>query len=536
MKKTVLVVVVSIFLSFNGKTQAHHNSSSESQPLTITAKAASAVGGGTPLPAANVDIQGEANVCDFKWPINSDCATNANKFTYILIVPAGAYGITNNWTISGGLAHLCWSSTYNTTAVFSSNNCAIYTAKINAKGSYKIQVYDSYLKKYVEEIKPIDFTKNITVTIMDHTITPASAWKLDPKYYDQTPIVYSINPVCGATNYKWNIPFGWHTENNTPLSGANLTSIKVIPDGSNGGNISVTASNSCKSIIYQKSISRPKEQPVFTMTQASQCLINNQSQVFTTNTVPNVSSYLWSCPVGWSWSVSIPTQPSATVNFNNVAQKASVCVQSVFPDGEKSLPKCYLYTTFSEDPKMVDLETFEDGTYSSTGFRFFTTDNSFIETSTSLPTSSTVWTNRGTEWFWNVIAPRTYTYWIRTKNDCGISPSERWYLSVQPGGSLRSSLDKSSLATKSISDETHEIVLFPNPSNGQIQLNYTLEKEEQGELQITDMLGKNVATYELNEKENSLSINKTELNDGMYLYRVLINGELVKTDKIYIVH
>ena len=80
------------------------------------------------------------------------------------------------------------------------------------------------------------------------------------------------------------------------------------------------------------------------------------------------------------------------------------------------------------------------------------------------------------------------------------------------------------------------MLVYPNPSNGQMQLNYTLKKTQQGELQIMDMLGKKISSYKLTEGENTLSMNETELKDGIYLYHVVINGELVKADKLSIVH
>ena len=50
---------------------------------------------------------------------------------------------------------------------------------------------------------------------------------------------YSITPVAGATSYNWSVPSGY-----TINSGQNTTSITVYI-GSNGGNITVTPSNSC---------------------------------------------------------------------------------------------------------------------------------------------------------------------------------------------------------------------------------------------------------------------------------------------------
>jgi hypothetical protein len=156
----------------------------------------------------------------------------------------------------------------------------------------------------------------------------------------------------------------------------------------------------------------------------------------------------------------------------------------------------------------------------------FTADPlSVVQTSSS---STGPW---GTMSSFNILYPKTKTIYVRTYNDCSASVPNSYKMTAPNNcGGMRAMNNN-----HNISNNT-EIVLFPNPSNGQMQLNYTLEKAQQGELQITDMLGKKVSSYKLTEGENTLSINETELKCGIYLYRVVINNELVKADKLSIVH
>ncbi len=506
MKKILLALI--ICFSFNVNAQTHHKSSIEAKPATIAERAIT--------PVANVYWSGPTSICCKK--ANFCGSVNATKFKYTLIVPTGSTNlIVNGWNIGNGVI-ICNSSSSGNVfleVIFDVMDCSTKIASFKTlTGSYN----DSNGKLCAFN----DISINITLNILDDKITENPAWKVSVPYYDQTPIVYSINPVCGATSYQWNVPLGWTIVSNSG------TSITVIPSLTGGGTVSVQAKNSCVSTVNSKPITRPIEQPTIIPTTKSQCLINNPGKVFTINAVPNASSYLWTCPSGWSWSGSVPTQLSASVNFNNVAQKANVCVQSVFPNGVLSAPTCYTYTTYITGPAMVDLDIVGDENASR--FTFFTTDNSIIQTSTSVPTSSTIWTDQGNFFEWTVIAPRHYTFWIRTKNDCGVSTYEKYYLDVQPSANR---ITKSSLPTES---NAHELFLFPNPNNGQMQLSYTLEKTQEGELQIIDMLGKKVSSYKLTGEANTLSINETELKEGIYLYRVVINGELVKTDRISIVH
>lgn len=77
--------------------------------------------------------------------------------------------------------------------------------------------------------------------------------------------------------------------------------------------------------------------------------------------------------------------------------------------------------------------------------------------------------------------------------------------------------------------------LYPNPSTGQMQFNYSLQEGQQGKLMIVDLMGKQLSSYSMAAGENTLSINESSLPNGIYLYRVIVNNEVVKTDKISII-
>ena len=60
---------------------------------------------------------------------------------------------------------------------------------------------------------------------------------------DQNAVTYSVTPVTGATSYTWNLPSGW--------SGSSTSNSIVATPGSAGGNITVTADNTCGSSNQQ---------------------------------------------------------------------------------------------------------------------------------------------------------------------------------------------------------------------------------------------------------------------------------------------
>jgi len=77
--------------------------------------------------------------------------------------------------------------------------------------------------------------------------------------------------------------------------------------------------------------------------------------------------------------------------------------------------------------------------------------------------------------------------------------------------------------------------VFPNPSNGIINFEYTLQEEEHGEIQIFDIAGRLIQHYQLNNTESKFTINNLDLNAGTYMYKYSINGQIVNTEKLIII-
>ncbi len=84
-------------------------------------------------------------------------------------------------------------------------------------------------------------------------------------------------------------------------------------------------------------------------------------------------------------------------------------------------------------------------------------------------------------------------------------------------------------------DNSKLATLYPNPNNGQMQLNYKLSEEDIGVLRIMDITGRLIANYTLNNAENILNINQTVLDNGIYIYQVYVNGTIINSDKLIIV-
>jgi hypothetical protein len=89
----------------------------------------------------------------------------------------------------------------------------------------------------------------------------------------------------------------------------------------------------------------------------------------------------------------------------------------------------------------------------------------------------------------------------------------------------------------SIQEEKKEqdIKLYPNPNNGEMTLDCNLQDTENGSLVIYSLTGKIIKLVQLSSGTKSLRINAQELQAGMYLYEVHINGKESKKNKLTII-
>ena len=151
--------------------------------------------------------------------------------------------------------------------------------------------------------------------------------------------VYSISAVSGATSYIWILPSGWSGSSSS-------TSISATP-GSSGGNITVSAVNSCAtgasrslSVIRSAIPSQPGTiSGIATVCQGVQ-------QDYSITSVSGATSYTWTLPAGWtgtSTTNSISAIPGAaggtiSVKASNSCGSSTANTLSVTVAGIPSQP------------------------------------------------------------------------------------------------------------------------------------------------------------------------------------------------------
>jgi hypothetical protein len=96
--------------------------------------------------------------------------------------------------------------------------------------------------------------------------------------------------------------------------------------------------------------------------------------------------------------------------------------------------------------------------------------------------------------------------------------------------------DNNQRSITALSTSTDLFELFPNPSTGNMTLSYSLSERSIGEVKLFDISGKLISNYVLQAgKDNKLFIREEKLNNGVYFYKVSIDGELIVSDKFVII-
>ena len=87
----------------------------------------------------------------------------------------------------------------------------------------------------------------------------------------------------------------------------------------------------------------------------------------------------------------------------------------------------------------------------------------------------------------------------------------------------------------SIIEPKHSFNLYPNPNNGNMSMTYDLGKDIEGSMNLYDVTGKLINTYNLLNTSGSVEIIEGQLHNGIYFYCILVNGIKVYTNKIVII-
>lgn len=126
--------------------------------------------------------------------------------------------------------------------------------------------------------------------------------------------LYSITPVCGATNYSWALPGGW--------SGTSTTNVISATSGIASGNLSVTVSNSCGVAPIQILNVSIDPTPTVTINGSSSICIGSVLNL----TANGANTYSWSNGASTS---SIAVSPTINTTYSVTGTSLAGCTNAI---------------------------------------------------------------------------------------------------------------------------------------------------------------------------------------------------------------
>ena len=86
-----------------------------------------------------------------------------------------------------------------------------------------------------------------------------------------------------------------------------------------------------------------------------------------------------------------------------------------------------------------------------------------------------------------------------------------------------------------IAKTNYELNVGPNPARNQINISYNIKGNyAQQQLEIYDLLGNLVKIQTLNNSTNTMQLNVSDLNSGIYFYRLRLDGVSTESQKLVI--
>ena len=79
------------------------------------------------------------------------------------------------------------------------------------------------------------------------------------------------------------------------------------------------------------------------------------------------------------------------------------------------------------------------------------------------------------------------------------------------------------------------LVIYPNPNNGIFSLDYSLTEGDVAMFQLFDMNGRMITSHSMPAGENVLWVDQSALPAGIFFYKIIVNSETVKSDKIVVI-
>lgn len=77
--------------------------------------------------------------------------------------------------------------------------------------------------------------------------------------------------------------------------------------------------------------------------------------------------------------------------------------------------------------------------------------------------------------------------------------------------------------------------MYPNPSKGYVILEYKLETEQEGMIEIQNITGRTIHSISITEIQNQITVITQDWNPGIYIVSLKIKGKLIESTKFTLI-
>lgn len=91
--------------------------------------------------------------------------------------------------------------------------------------------------------------------------------------------------------------------------------------------------------------------------------------------------------------------------------------------------------------------------------------------------------------------------------------------------------DENSLLAGQNVDAVSGFKIYPNPTTGMLTIVYT----HSGKLEVTDMVGRKIASCQLMGNKTTFSLPVEKMTSGIYLYRYMVNDKQIEIGKLVLI-
>ncbi len=386
-------------------------------------------------------------------------------------------------------------------------NSSLLSVPTNNAGSFNYlltSVSDSYANSQVQ-------SGNLNVTVSSNApAIPGAITGITKPCPGDTGIIYSILNVANASSYNWLVPSGC-----TISSGSGTNSIKVnFALSFNNGTVSVSAANACGiSIPKSKYLSKNIPGTPSAINGPAYAVCSGSTNTYSISVVSFATTYTWTVPPGVTInSGQGTTSVSLTFPANFISATISVAGGTSCGYGTartlfiRSIPTTPLTIT---GPITVCAN--QVSVAYSTALITGATSYSWV-----VPSGATITSGQGTNSIVINYGPTGGNVKVKGINACGSG-----YNKVLP---------VTIVCREGLNESDYEIRIYPNPSNSTFRIDTHFVNDENYNLVVKDVLGRDVEKYENINSKNSFTFGK-ELIVGMYFVEIT-NGNNHKIIKV----